>query len=99
MSSLVTFEMTSTSPVLTASSMRLNVALLLVSWAVDMWFLLGRCEWMLGWLRKSDLPVDRRGLDPGWPHLALQGPGPGLRSLPECQDARGRGAAVNSVAG
>src|SRR5262249_21678485 len=42
-----TFEMTSTSPELTASSMRLNLALLLVvAWAVDMWFLLTvMCMW------------------------------------------------------
>src|SRR5262249_20507047 len=38
--SSIAFEMTSTSPALTVSSMRLNVVLLLVSWAVDMWLLL-----------------------------------------------------------
>jgi hypothetical protein len=34
-------EMTSASPVFMASSKRLNVALLLASWAVDIWLLLG----------------------------------------------------------
>src|SRR5215831_10171461 len=39
--SSIVLEMSSASPVLTASWMRLNVALLLVSWAVDIWSLLG----------------------------------------------------------
>jgi hypothetical protein len=39
-SSSIVLEMTSASPVLTTSSKRLTVALLLVSWAVDIWFLL-----------------------------------------------------------
>jgi hypothetical protein len=34
-------EMTSVSPVFMASSKRRNAALLLASWAVDIWFLLG----------------------------------------------------------
>jgi hypothetical protein len=39
--SSIVFEMTSASPVFTASWKRLNVALLLVAWAVGMWLLLG----------------------------------------------------------
>src|SRR5262249_48315802 len=64
--SSIVSEMSSASPVLAASQKRLTAALLLVSWAVAMSFLLGSM-WMVGWLRKTD-PADR---SPGpWPWLA-----------------------------
>src|SRR5512132_4006189 len=47
--SSIVFEMTSASPVFTASWKQTNLALLLVVWAVDMWLLLGSKE-TFGWL-------------------------------------------------
>ena len=43
--SSIVFEMISASPVLMASWKRLNVALLIVAWAVDMRLLLGAFGW------------------------------------------------------
>src|SRR5262249_48995909 len=87
--SSIVVAMTSTSPVLTASWMRLNLALLLVvSWAADIWFLLtAMC--MRGGCERPDLPADRLGRDPGrrTPGGAARRPGR-LVSRPGCQDAR-----------
>jgi hypothetical protein len=73
--------------------MRLNLALLLVvAWAVDIWFLLtGTCIW--GGYGKSNLPVDRVALTLAGAHLAPQRVGPGgYGAFPDAKTRdRGRG--------